>query len=132
MLNSRASHLNSIVLHLKLKDFLRKLKYFSAKPKEFAAKLKISANLFTPDGGQTLKKTSLFYMDTWTVLLSIGIGLSMQSLGTGTRLKSKTGVSWPRSDRLKPLQPGFSDLDKFRNVDRQLTPGTLIGVVVLT
>ena len=56
LINSRASHLNSIVLHLKLKDFLSKLKYFSAKLKEFAAKLKISANLFAPDGGQTLKK----------------------------------------------------------------------------
>ena len=55
-INSRASHLNSIILHLKLKDFLSKLKYFSTKLKEFAAKLKISANLFAPDGGQTLKK----------------------------------------------------------------------------
>ena len=56
LINSRASHLNSIVLHLKLKDFLSKLKYFSAKLKDIAAKLKISANLFAPDGGQTLKK----------------------------------------------------------------------------
>ena len=55
LINSRASHF-SIVLHLKLKDFLSKLKYFSAKLKEFAAKLKTSANLFAPDGGQTLKK----------------------------------------------------------------------------
>ena len=53
LINSRASHLNSIVLHLKLKDFLSKLKYFSAK-------LKISANLFAPDGGQTLKKQACF------------------------------------------------------------------------
>ena len=60
LINSRASHLNSIVLHLKLKDFLSKLKYFSAKLKEFAAKLKTSANLFAPDGGQTLKKQAWF------------------------------------------------------------------------
>ena len=65
-INSRASHLNSIILHLKLKDFLSKLKYFSAKLKEFAAKLKISANLFAPDGGQTLKKQA------WTKCAKIG------------------------------------------------------------
>ena len=59
-INSRASHLNSLILHLKLKDFFSKLKYFSAKLKEFAAKLKISANLFAPDGGQTLKKQAWF------------------------------------------------------------------------
>ena len=33
-INSRASRLISIILHLKLKDFLSKLKYFSAKLKD--------------------------------------------------------------------------------------------------
>ena len=40
----------------KIEGFFSKLKHFSANIKEFAAKLKISANLFAPDGGQTLKK----------------------------------------------------------------------------
>jgi len=59
-----------------LNDFLSKLKYFSAKLKEFAAKLKISANLFAPDGGQTLKKQAWFFNSKfpWLIFNKTPIG----------------------------------------------------------